>query len=210
MKTTLVAKIVCTTLIAVVSTLTLMAQERQSPLQRYGVKAGLQLTKIPLGEAVDSWDFKLKSGLSYQVGGFATFGLSEDFSIQTELFFSVQRYSETSTLNTENGLEDITIKYSDRFLKLPVLLRYKVAEKLFVEAGPQFGLFVSSNIEEDEWYHFKKFGIAAAVGAEYLITDKLSAQFRYAHSFAKIEDAENYLWISDRPRVFSLGVAYAF
>lgn len=211
MKRTLIAKIACIAVVAVVSTTTLMAQERQSPLQRYGVKAGIQLTKIPLGDASDSWDFKLKPGLGFQVGGFATFGLSEDFSLQTELFLSVQRYSETSTLNVVGGdMQEVTSKYSDRYLKLPVLLRYRVAEKFFVEAGPQFALFVSSNIEKDEWVHYQKLGIAAALGAEYLLTDQFSVQFRYAQSFAKIDNAENYLWISERPRVFSLGLAYAF
>lgn len=211
MRRTVIAKIVCTGIIAIVSTLAVTAQERQSPLQRYGVKAGLQLTKIPLGGASDEWDFKLKSGLGFQVGGFATFGLSEDFSIQTELFLSVQRYSETSNLNVVgSGMEEFTSKYSDRYLKLPVLLRYQVAEKFFVEAGPQFALFVSSNIEKDEWVHFKKFSTAAALGAEYLVSENLSVQIRYAHNLANIEGSENYLWLMEKPHVFSLGVAYTF
>lgn len=210
MSTTLIGKIACIAMVAVLSTMTLMAQERQSPLQRYGVKAGLQLTKIPLGGASDEWDFKLKSGLGFQVGGFATFGLSDDFSLQTELFLSVQRYSETSDINMGNGIESATSKYSDRYLKLPVLLRYRIAEKFFVEAGPQFALFVSSNIEKDEWVHFKKFSTAAALGAEYLVSENLSVQIRYAHNLANIEDSENYIWIAEKPHVFSLGVAYTF
>ncbi|HRE51955.1 MAG TPA: porin family protein [Flavitalea sp.] len=195
---------------ATMLSVTAMAQEKPSPLLRYGVKGGVQLSTIQKGKSEAFSSVKIKPMLGFQLGGFATIGLSDQFSLQTELFFSSQGFKESMLMSFEDGDEEDIEIYSMRYLKLPVLLRYQIAEKFFIEAGPQFGLFVSSSIEKDEWVHFKKFDLAAALGAEYILSDKLSAQFRYAHSFAKVDDIEHYVWVSDRPRVFSLGLAYAF
>lgn len=197
-------------IVGTVLAITAMAQEKPSPLLRYGLKAGVQYSTIQRGKSEAFSSLKIKPMLGYQFGGFATIGLSDKFSLQTELFFSSQGFKESMLMSFEDGDEEDIELYSMRYVKLPVLLRYKVAKNIFIEAGPQFGVFVSSNIEKDEWGHFKKFDLAGALGAEYILSDKLSAQFRYAHSFAKVDDIENILWVSERPRVFSLGLAYAF
>ncbi len=210
MKKNWIAKMIWT-IAGTMLSITVMAQEKHSLLLRYGVKAGAQLSTIQRGGSEAFSSLKIKPMLGYQVGGFATIGLSDDFSLQTELFFSKQGFKESMIMNMVGGeREKYTEPYSMRYVKLPVLLRYSVAKNIFIEAGPQFGVFVSSNIERDEWGHFKKFDLAGAVGAEYILLDKLSVQFRYAHSFAKVDDIEDYLWVSERPRVFSLGLAYTF
>lgn len=202
-----------TTLILFVTILAIKATAQEKPfqLQRYGVKAGVQLSTIPTGNNESFSSLKIKPMPGYQFGGFVTIGLTNDFSLQTELFFSGQGFKESMTLNMGGGeTEKHTEIYALRYIKLPVLLRYGVAKNIFIEAGPQFGVFVSSNIEKDEWSHFKKFDLAGAIGAEYILSEKLSAQLRYAHSFAEVENVDNYLWVPERPRVFSLGIAYAF
>jgi len=209
MKRNLIAKMTWM-IVGTVLAITAMAQEKPSPLLRYGVKAGVQLSTIQRGKNETFSSLKIKPMLGYQLGGFATIGLSDEFSLQTELFFSSQGFKESMLMSFEDGDEEEIEAYSMRYVKLPVLLRYKVAKNIFIEAGPQFGVFVSSNIDKDEWGHFKKFDLAGALGAEYILSDKLSAQFRYAHSFAKIDNIEDYLWVHERPRVFSLGLAYAF
>ena len=199
------------TIVGTILSVIVMAQEKHALLLRYGVKAGVQLSTIQRGNNESFSSLKIKPMLGYQVGGFATMRLSDDFSLQTELFFSNQGFKESMILNMGGGeIEDFTEKYAIRYIKLPLLLRYRVAEKFFIEAGPQFGLFVSSSIERDEWVHFKKFDLAGALGAEYILSNKLSVQFRYAHSFAKVDNIEDYLWVPERPRVFSLGLAYSF
>ncbi|MBX2924207.1 MAG: PorT family protein [Chitinophagaceae bacterium] len=210
MKKNLIAKMTWT-IVGTILSITIMAQEKQSLLLRYGVKAGVQLSTIQKGSSEAFSSLKIKPRLGYQVGGFATIGLSDEFSLQAELFFSSQGFKESMIMNVGGGeSEEHTEPYSMRYIKLPVLLRYSVTKNIFIEAGPQFGVFVSSNIERDEWTHFKKFDLAGALGAEYILSDKLSAQLRYAHSFAKIDNIEDYLWVHERPRVFSLGLAYTF
>lgn len=210
MKKNLIAKMTWT-IIGTILSVTVMAQEKHTLLLRYGVKAGAQLSTIQRGKSEAFSSLKIKPLLGYQVGGFATLRLSDDFSLQTELFFSNQGFKEFMIMNMVGGeREEYTEPYSMRYIKLPVLLRYRVAKNIFIEGGPQFGLFVSSNIERDEWSEFKKFDLAGALGAEYILSDKLSVQFRYAHSFAKVDNIEDYLWVSERPRVFSLGLAYTF
>lgn len=208
MRKNLIARMAWSTIFVIALTTIANAQEGTSRLQRYGVKAGAQLSTIPKGES-EYFDTKIKPVLGYQLGGFVTIGLSGDLSLQTELFLSGQGFKEWQRFNVIGGesMEE-TFKYAMRYVKLPMLLRYGIARKVFVEAGPQFGIFVSSNIEKDEWSHFKKFDFAGAIGAEYLLSDQISVQFRYAHSFAKIEDPESYVWIPERPRVFSIGLAY--
>ncbi len=205
----LIAKMALT-IVGTILAITGMAQEKPVQLLRYGVKAGVQWSTIQKGKSEAFSSLKIKPMLGYQLGGFATIGLSDAFSLQTELFFSNQGFKESMLMSFEDGDEEEIEPYAVRYVKLPVLLRYKVAEKFFIEAGPQFGLFVSSSIEKDEWVHFKKFDLAAALGAEYILSDNLSVQFRYAHSFAKVDNLENYLWVHERPRVFSLGLAYSF
>jgi hypothetical protein len=210
MKKNWIAKMTCT-IVGTILSVTVMAQEKNSLLLRYGVKAGVQLSTIQRGDNEAFSSLKIKPLPGYQVGGFATMRLSDDFSLQTELFFSKQGFKESMILNMGGGeSENHTELYSIRYIKLPVLLRYGITKNIFIEAGPQFGLFVSSNIERDEWVHFKKFDLAGALGAEYILSNKLSVQFRYAHSFAKVDNIEDYLWVPERPRVFSLGLAYSF
>ena len=188
-------------------------------IERYGVKIGAQVSTIPTGEAYNEFpNASIRPELGFQVGGFATFSLPDKLSLHTELFFSAQGFSEVdkhvmqSSSDYESGnwsveTEDRS-KYSVRYAKIPLLVQYAITEKFLVEVGPQFGLFLNSNIDKADWDIFNRFDMAAALGFEYLVTTNISAQLRYAHSFAKTDP--DWLWYSEKPRVLSLGVAYAF
>ncbi len=181
-----------------------------SGIQRYGLKAGVQRTAIPVnGPAAEDWDLVMKPGIGFQVGAFAAFGLSDRLSVQPELLFSAQRFQEiTSPVNMD---EDQVVDYKANFLKIPVLLRYGITEKFFAEIGPQVDFLVSANIEKADWDVFAgngKVNFSGTVGAEYLITEQFGVQVRYAHTFGKRPDG--YIWYGDRPTIISLGVTYSF
>lgn len=182
-------------------------------LKRYGVKAGVQVSTIKENTDRDSFtDLEIVSAVGYQIGGFATFDLPGKFSLQPELFLSAQGFTERSPeilLGNGDITEGYKHKYKVRYIKVPLLLRYDLIDRLSAEVGPQFGFFVSSNIDDVDWDIFKKFDIAGAVGLEYLLRDELGVQFRYAHSFAS-KSFEDYLWDSRKSRVFSLGLTYSF
>ena len=211
MKTQYVIKQLLTLLIVILVSLESQAQG----IQRYGLKAGVQRTAIPVNpsEAAD-WDLVMKAGIGFQVGAFATFGLTDRLSLQPELLFSAQSFKEVMDVQYV-GEDEVTEKvenYKANFLKIPVLLRYGITEKFFAEIGPQADFLVSANIEKADWDVFAgdgKFNFSGTVGAEYLITEQFGVQLRYAHTFGK-RNPDGYIWYGDRPTIISLGITYSF
>lgn len=188
---------------------------------KFGAKAGLNLSTVSLeipqisiggingvGEAQEN-----KYTVGFHVGGFAEMSLSEKFSIQAELLYSAQGSKlesndvEVQTLggfkNTTTTIGSSNLKTS--YLNIPILAKFYVTEKLFVLAGPQFGLLltaksdnnstatsvstigantttrvtVSNNPESDTKGEFNSLNIALGLGGGYFITENLFAEARY-------------------------------
>ncbi len=180
-------------------------------VQRYGLKAGVQRTAIPVNPPeAEQWNLVMKPGIGFQVGAFVAFGLADRLSVQPELLFSAQSFKEVTS--PENMDEDLEFAYKANFLKVPILLRYGITEKFFAEIGPQVDFLVSANIEKVDWDVFAgkgKANFSGTVGAEYLITEQFGIQVRYAHTFGK-RNPDGYIWYGNRPTIISLGVTYSF
>ena len=104
----------------------------------FGIKGGANLGKIA-GKS-----FKDEFTLGYHVGAFATIALGEKFAIQPEVVFN-QVNTDTSSSFSQvyqfNHINDIKLHY----LSIPILLNYKVAKILSIQAGPQFGVLLDQN-----------------------------------------------------------------
>ncbi|WP_161599598.1 porin family protein [Hymenobacter nivis] len=203
MKKTLLA----TALLAV----TAAAAQAQSP--SFGIKAGASLTNV-VGSEAPAFDFKNKVGFH---GGFvANLPLSDGFSIQPELLYSMKGY-KVSGIDPFSG-NPVNSRATLHYIDVPVLARIN-AGGLFFEAGPQFGYLVAAKFERDgnattpsnsrsnrKDYKTVDFGYAAGLG--YQLPAGPGIGLRYNGSFKNATDF--YIGEGVRNSVFQLYLTYMF
>jgi len=102
----------------------------------YGIKAGASLTNFTGDGAPDG-----KNIFGFNGGLVANIGISDAFSIQPEVLYSMKGAKTEGTFGPGS-----TAKLTTRinYIDVPVLARIN-AEGLFFEAGPQLGFVVSAN-----------------------------------------------------------------
>jgi hypothetical protein len=108
---------------------------------KWGVKGGFNMSTLKAGYPSE------KYSPGFHIGGIADFKISDKFSIQPELFYSleggklnfafVMDFEEMGSMTMKIN-EDIKLGY----LQLPVMMKYMVADKLSVEFGPQIGYLI--------------------------------------------------------------------
>lgn len=108
---------------------------------KFGVKAGLNIASLP-GDYPSYIDNKSKVGFH---AGFTTdIKLTTKLSLLGEVLVSTQGgKTEYNPSPTESVKQDIQLTN----LNIPVLFRYKVIEKLSIEAGPQVGFVLNARNE---------------------------------------------------------------
>lgn len=171
---------------------------------KFGVKGGLNLATLG-GDVDDNVDAKI----GFNVGGFVEIKISDKLAVQPELLYSVQgdKYSESF------GSVNYTVKENLSYINVPVMVKYYVADKFNLEAGPQVGFLVSAKAKQDSENVDIKDGLntidfAANFGAGYDFTENLSVGVRYNLGLANIvKDSDDY---KVNNRVFSLSVGYKF
>lgn len=146
----------------------------------FGVKGGLNASKMKW-EAMDP---KFKIGA--QVGGFATYHLNEEWSLQTELLYALQgcRFEVWESLDEK---DKITAKENLHYLNIPILARFQFASGLYFELGPQVGFLLGEYQKyKDERHRIedtKPVDVALAGGVGYAFNEHLEWNFRYVHGF---------------------------
>lgn len=104
---------------------------------KFGVKAGLNIASLP-GDYPSYIDNKAIPG--FHAGATVDFKLTTKASLVGEVLVSTQGGKTTYNPTPVETVEQ-TIKLTN--LNVPVLFRYKVIEKLSIEAGPQVGFVLS-------------------------------------------------------------------
>ncbi len=198
MKKTLCA----TVLLAVAAT----AAQAQSP--SFGIKAGASLTNF-----ADRGSFKNKLGFN---GGFvANLPVSDVFSIQPELLYSMKGYK----FSADDGFgTQVDGRKTLHYIDVPVLARIN-AGGLFFEAGPQFGYLVAAKFAQDGSANFPAggysvrrdykaldFGYAAGLG--YQLPAGPGIGLRYNGGIRKINESSGGQ--SVRNSAFQLYLTYMF
>jgi long-subunit fatty acid transport protein len=122
----------------------------------YGFKLGGNISNL-VGDYPSINDSELsadhKSKLGIHLGMFFEHEINDRFSIQPELLLSTQgnKYEiiESYFDDISNSNEKITNTQTTRltYLNLPIMLKYRLADKFFVEFGPQIGYLVSAKAE---------------------------------------------------------------
>ena len=127
---------------------------------KFGAKVGANLSTMSVsapevqGAIISVPDNKSLFG--FHVGGFAEIGISEKFTFQPELLFSMEgsKY-ESNSSGTDFGFDysessETTLKLN--YLNLPLLAKYYATEDLFFVAGPQLGFLMSAKQDSEYSY----------------------------------------------------------
>ena len=169
----------------------------------FGIKGGLNLTKI------DDKAFKDEFRYGYHVGGFAEIGLGKKFGIQPEVLFNqYETKVDTSLVNIWNPLktdQDAKLNY----LSIPILINYKLANIITLQAGPQVGVLISQdkNLLENGQEAFKT-GDFSLLGGATINISKLRFTGRYFVGLNDIGDVGNQNEWKNQEWQLSLGLAF--
>src|SRR6186713_39101 len=122
------------------------AQEQQTvtdsrPTAKFGIKGGLNLTKLYVDDAGGSEHMKA----GFNAGIFAKLPVTKGFSIQPELLYSVKGAKETYS-NFVQG--DGEYRFNLNYLELPLLAVVNIAPNFNLHAGGYAGYLVSANVKD--------------------------------------------------------------
>ena len=136
---------------------------------KYGVKGGLNSSTLSGADGA-------KSIIGLNLGGFVEFKVSDKFSVQPELLYSMQgAKSDFGTLNMN-------------YINIPVMAKYAVADKFNLQAGPQIGFLMSAKFDSvDVKDSMKSMDFGVNLGAGYDITEKMSLDLRYNLGLAQTQ-----------------------
>ncbi len=172
---------------------------------KFGPKLGANIGKIEGKGFSDSYT------LGYHIGGFTEIGLGKKFGIQAEVLWNqvnadtASGFSQVYTNLSQQSLSNPRLNY----LSIPLLLTFKPAKILSLQAGPQFGILIDNNknLIANGKDAFKKGDLSMLVGAQLNIM-RIRAYGRYVIGLSNINDIGNQeKWTNTG---FQLGVGLAF
>ena len=174
---------------------------------KFGAKVGLNISNVS-GDIEES-----KNKVGFQIGGFAEIKVTDKFSIQPEMLYSTQGTKADQTYTDADGSFNIDLTQKLNYLNIPVMAKYYVDKKFYVEAGPQIGFLLSAEqkaeasgvyfgqpVNETETVDNKSslnstdFGVNIGLG--YNFSDQVGANLRYTSGLSDVDkdakDSEIY------------------
>jgi hypothetical protein len=217
---------------------------------KFGAKGGLNLSSLsgdypdygPSVTGADESSLKNKSVFGFHIGGFLEYSINEKLSIQPEILLSQQgsqldlfmtQYAST-TGTGKRRINTAIIANKLTYINLPIMLKYKVFEKLNIEFGPQIGYLVnakvkvkqenvyggvtdySREIEGDNKESFKGFDFGVNFGTSYDFNEHLFVEVRYNLGLSKVYKPvksigdEINVFENSKNSVLQLSVGYRF
>lgn len=161
---------------------------------QFAAKAGFNIASLG-GENV--YNYATKPG--FHVGGLVEIPFSDKILLQPEVLISLQG---SGTLYTDN----VNLFY----LNVPLMAKYNVWDALYIEAGPQLGLLLSSNIDENTYGTLvtpdkNSLDVGIGIGAGYRLNDNFYFQVRFVPGFINVVKD-----IKSKNRVFQISASYFF
>ncbi|AUP77209.1 porin family protein [Flavivirga eckloniae] len=153
---------------------------------KYGIRGGLNISNL---------DFDTNLGVenkhrnSFYIGAFANIGLSKTIALVPELQFSAEGGNE-ETLHLD-------------YIQAPVLLKFRLSEKIYLGAGPQVGIKVH---KEDD--RARNFAYSGVIGLEYKINYAIFADVRYTRGLSNVFDDD--VLVEAKNSNIQIGVGYKF
>lgn len=161
---------------------------------KFGIKSGMNISNITGAEDKD--DYRSKTG--FHIGAFATVPITNELSVQPEVFYSMQGAR----------WDDDNEKTSLNYLQVPLLAKYTTVSGFFVVAGPQAGFLLKAEDynegeKEDVKQYLKKTDISLAIGAGYNFFRGAAINVRYNAGLVKFYENE-------KNSVIQIGMSYTF
>lgn len=167
-----------------------------------GVKAGADMHKL------DGQSFSDNFSFGYHAGVFARIGITPKLGIQPEVLFSqvnVDTSDRFSDIYRFRSLSQVKLQY----LRIPILLDYKIVPALSLQAGPHFAVLMDQNLNlvQNGKKAFSRHDVGLLAGVQVRLS-KLRIYGRYILGVSNMND------IDDKERwnnqTVQLGVGLAF
>jgi len=180
----------------------------------FGVKGGATFS----GDGLNAFNDP-NARISFNLGLLAEIPLTDKFSVQPEILYSVHGYDIPVRNNAG------VIEYQLDYINIPVLAKFYLIDGLALEAGPQVGFLVNSEMDykpsstnsgevslsEDQ---FNKVDFSAALGASYKFRGGFFVNGRYNIGLTDIYDdsfSNNVFSDADaKHTVVQAGVGFVF
>lgn len=175
--------------ILIASFLVLLTSVSFSQFIKIGPKIGANMVKVSGQSFNDAFD------LGYYAGGFIELKVGNNWYLQPEVLFnenSVRRTNQFSSLYNNllkmDSLKNIKLQY----LTIPMVLGYKIANVLSLEAGAQYGIKMNSqkNLLQNGSEAFKTGDFSLLAGLQFRLS-KFRVHARYAVGLNSINDIDN-------------------
>ena len=144
-----------------------------------GVKGGANFSNVNWDEP----DISPESVTNFHFGGYVNIKLSEKFLITPEFLFSSQ------------GSEIDGVKLDMTYMAIPVMVKFKPIDLLFIEVGPQFSFLTNAEVDfgsgdvEDIKDQLASNDFGLAFGAGVNLPLGFNAGARYVLGFTNINEA---------------------
>ncbi|MEZ7495358.1 porin family protein [Leeuwenhoekiella aequorea] len=185
----------------------LMAQSELA----FGIKGGVNFANFT-GDGGDGFDDD-NARTSFNIGALVEIPVTERFAIQPEVFYSGQGFD----LVQRDDEQDTEFQLN--YINVPVLAKLYLVKGLYVEAGPQIGFLVDSqldgpngsvDIDED---NFNDIDFGGAVGLGYKFDGGLYLNGRYTQGFSDVYDNGDNVdteALDAKNGVFSASIGFIF
>ena len=173
---------------------------------RVGIRAGVNLAKFRLTDFPAGTEPNINSKTSMHGGLFANAPLGGMFAIQPGVEYSGQgsKFSEGS----DKG------EYDLHYINVPVMFQWKSTGGFLVETGPQAGLLLRANLDDEEVEDetFKTLDLSWGAGLGYLsrIGFGVNARFNFGLSNILEGDADDDTTPQLKNQVIQIGFVYHF
>ena len=176
----------------------------------FGAKAGLNFASMT-GDDAEGLDGRT----SFHLGVTAEIAVSDVFSIQPELLYSGQGYTDSGEINTIDGDVNIDVAGRVDYLNLPIMVKYYASDSFSLEFGPQIGFLLSAEQEiegglsqtDDLKDALKSTDFALNLGAGYKLDSGLNFGLRFSIGMTDVPDADSDGF---KHSVLQLSVGYNF
>jgi len=183
--------------ILLISIITLLSTSLTAQVY-YGFKVGANLANF-YGDIENN---SIKA--SFHIGAVAEISVSDLFSVQPELLFSMQgSQGENNSLLTSHtsvpidGKDFSSTKTNFYYLNLPVMVKYFVTDMISIDAGPQVGylLYAKESNGTDELTDIKdltkSIDYGLNLGGSYEMDNGMNINLRYYYGLANVLDSND-------------------
>ncbi|WP_459212065.1 porin family protein [Aquimarina rhabdastrellae] len=172
----------------------LIVNAQKSKKISFGVKGGINFSRFSDSKNYDSESPKF----GFHVGGVMEIPLSKRFALQPELFYTEIGSKREARRGHYNNVEnEVNYKFTERlgYIKLPVLLKFYLNNRLSIDLGPELGYLVWADHETkiydegmtetfswDSKRDYDDFDLSVNIGATYNFKNNMFVQARFSTS----------------------------